>query len=393
MCNEERLKIGLALSGGGSRAIAFHLGCMRTLNDLGLLEKVEVLSTVSGGSVIGAMYAYSNCSFEEFDRRINKLLSAGLVHGVARYTMFSSETLKIVASLLVSGLPALLGRAIAAIVGLLGFAGVRMSLLTKLVGAVQVPIRRFASRTTAFEKFLEQSYFQGRRLSEVPRQNLNVVINAAELRTESAFRYGSKETGCWRYGVLNGSERVAKAVAASAAFPGFLPALDERYSFKKNGVANTHRVHVTDGGAYDNLGISCLVPGRNSKYSTNVYEVDFIIACVAGNGLADGKRTPYFWPSRMLATIETIHQRTHSMSFDLLHRLKKDGEIKGFLMPYLGQLDEKLPSIPPNLVRRSDTAEFPTNFSPMSVEDIRKLSTRGGQLTRILIEAYQPGLL
>ncbi|MFZ3224451.1 MAG: patatin-like phospholipase family protein, partial [Xanthobacteraceae bacterium] len=49
-------KIGLALSGGGSRAIAFHLGCLRALNELGLLARVNVLSTVSGGSVIGAYY-------------------------------------------------------------------------------------------------------------------------------------------------------------------------------------------------------------------------------------------------------------------------------------------------------------------------------------------------
>ena len=27
--------IGLALSGGGSRAMAFHLGCLRALNDMG----------------------------------------------------------------------------------------------------------------------------------------------------------------------------------------------------------------------------------------------------------------------------------------------------------------------------------------------------------------------
>ena len=40
--------IGLALSGGGSRAIAFHLGCLRALHDLGVLEKVGVISTVSG---------------------------------------------------------------------------------------------------------------------------------------------------------------------------------------------------------------------------------------------------------------------------------------------------------------------------------------------------------
>ena len=44
--------IGLALSGGGSRAMAFHLGCLRALNDLDILDRIGVLSTISGGSVM-----------------------------------------------------------------------------------------------------------------------------------------------------------------------------------------------------------------------------------------------------------------------------------------------------------------------------------------------------
>lgn len=51
--------IGLALSGGGSRAMAFHLGCLRALDDVGILDQIRVLSTISGGSVIGAYYAYT----------------------------------------------------------------------------------------------------------------------------------------------------------------------------------------------------------------------------------------------------------------------------------------------------------------------------------------------
>ena len=42
-------RVGLTLSGGGSRAIAFHLGCLRALHDLGILPQVQVISTVSGG--------------------------------------------------------------------------------------------------------------------------------------------------------------------------------------------------------------------------------------------------------------------------------------------------------------------------------------------------------
>ena len=50
-----RPDIGLALSGGGSRAMAFHLGCLRALHDEGLLDQVATISAVSGGSVLAAL--------------------------------------------------------------------------------------------------------------------------------------------------------------------------------------------------------------------------------------------------------------------------------------------------------------------------------------------------
>ena len=52
----DRPRLGLALSGGGFRASFFHLGVLRRLAELDLLRHVSVLSTVSGGSVIGAAY-------------------------------------------------------------------------------------------------------------------------------------------------------------------------------------------------------------------------------------------------------------------------------------------------------------------------------------------------
>src|SRR5260221_8603019 len=76
-------KIGLALSGGGSRAIAFHLGCLKALNELGLLDRVNVISTISGGSVIGAYYAYNpNKSFQEFESDIRRFLRSGFQRAI-----------------------------------------------------------------------------------------------------------------------------------------------------------------------------------------------------------------------------------------------------------------------------------------------------------------------
>ena len=49
-------KVGLALSGGGFRASFYHLGVLARLAELDVLRHVEVLSCVSGGSILGACY-------------------------------------------------------------------------------------------------------------------------------------------------------------------------------------------------------------------------------------------------------------------------------------------------------------------------------------------------
>ena len=47
--------IGLCLSGGGYRAMLFHLGTLWRLNDGGLLRRLDRISSVSGGSITAAM--------------------------------------------------------------------------------------------------------------------------------------------------------------------------------------------------------------------------------------------------------------------------------------------------------------------------------------------------
>ena len=49
-------RVGLALSGGGFRASFFHIGVLARLAELDVLRHVEVLSCVSGGSIVGAYY-------------------------------------------------------------------------------------------------------------------------------------------------------------------------------------------------------------------------------------------------------------------------------------------------------------------------------------------------
>ncbi|MGH9755145.1 MAG: patatin-like phospholipase family protein, partial [Blastocatellia bacterium] len=67
-------KIGLALSGGGFRAALYHIGALAKLAELDLLRKVEALSCVSGGSIVGAHYYLEvrRLMHEKADREITK---------------------------------------------------------------------------------------------------------------------------------------------------------------------------------------------------------------------------------------------------------------------------------------------------------------------------------
>src|SRR4051794_7730128 len=46
--------VGLAFSGGGVRSATFNLGVLQALRSLGVFDKIDYLSTVSGGGYVGA---------------------------------------------------------------------------------------------------------------------------------------------------------------------------------------------------------------------------------------------------------------------------------------------------------------------------------------------------
>ena len=186
-------KIGLALSGGGSRAIAFHLGCLRALNQLGLLERVSVLSTVSGGSVIGAYYLAHQGNFSSFEGKIRNVLSHGLAKPMAR-KLFSLLGIKIIAAFIITGLVAMCAAALKLLVTIASLIS-PTSLSNKFERLeIRSPLRRYASRTTLLEATLDDLLFETGSLGALPEQP-HLVINATELRTGSAFRFGTLESG------------------------------------------------------------------------------------------------------------------------------------------------------------------------------------------------------
>src|ERR1700761_7840434 len=72
-------KIALSFSGGGYRAASFHLGTMSYLNRLSfqgkpLLENIKMISTVSGGTITGIVYALYCQQGKSFDETYTFLM-------------------------------------------------------------------------------------------------------------------------------------------------------------------------------------------------------------------------------------------------------------------------------------------------------------------------------
>src|SRR5438552_1583288 len=67
---ENRSGTALCLSGGGFRAALFHLGALRRLNELGILSRIDTITSVSGGSIIAAHLAGYLVSSPLVDGRI-----------------------------------------------------------------------------------------------------------------------------------------------------------------------------------------------------------------------------------------------------------------------------------------------------------------------------------
>jgi NTE family protein len=360
--------IGLALSGGGSRAMAFHLGCLRALNDLGLLDRIGALSTISGGSLIGAYFAYTpDRSFAEFDSDICQFLRKGFRGSIIKEFAKLQNLIRIGANISARAWDSFSSR----------------------VQNKEPAILQYPSTTDMFHKVLQRDVFPNLRMSSLRRGNIEVVIGTCELRMGTAFRFGSSRSGDWRHGdMVNWDVDVAFAAAASAAYPILLPAFDRKWKFRKNGTETDQRVLLTDGGVYDNLGLQVLEPDRDAHVSLHTFPCEYLIVCNAGHGQDVGNNIPHGFLPRVTRTFEVVHRRTQDLAIRRLFQLKQAGMIKGFVMPYLGQQDASLPWKQTDLIPRSEVIDYPTDLEPMSNHWIQKLAQRGEQLTRGLVEHY-----
>jgi predicted acylesterase/phospholipase RssA len=74
--------VGVAISGGGSRSANFSAACMLQLQRIGLLQHVDYISSVSGGSLTAAYYCLSDDQHwnpEQLQRRLSHRFASDLI--------------------------------------------------------------------------------------------------------------------------------------------------------------------------------------------------------------------------------------------------------------------------------------------------------------------------
>lgn len=354
-------RVGLALSGGGFRATAFGLGCLRALYDTGVLHRVTVVSGISGGSLLAALWAYGPSRFDEFDEQVVALLRGGLQLQLTTGTVSPVRLARRAGDLVMAAGPD--GRT-----------------------------RTSRNRTDVLATVLADRAFGDTYLADVTRPGLATVLSATDLITGRAVRFGSDVSASSMHGRIVEPIQVAEAVAASAAFPLLFPAVRRTYTFERGGRTRRKRVALTDGGVYDNLGLSVLEPGRNRSFTDHVYPVDYLIACDAGRR-EPGDFNARVLPFRLKRCFDITYRKTQDGSRARLHTAGGLGQFLGVIHTYLGQNDDRLPMPAPGLIPLQRVNSYPTNFRAMKDEDLSAVTARGEQLTRLLLHHYTPALL
>lgn len=212
----------LCLSGGGYRAMLFHIGAIWRLYDSGQLAGLKRISSVSGGSITAGVLA---------------LKWNALTTGAPNRATFERE--------LVAPLRAMADETIDVDSAVLGFL---------LPGSVS---DRVAS---AYDKYL----FHGATLQDLPDEP-RFVINATNVQSGALWRFMKPYMADYRVGIVDKpTVSLARAVTASSAFPPVLSPMElplDPNSFKPNSGTDLqkkpyiNKAVLTDGGVYDNLGL------------------------------------------------------------------------------------------------------------------------------------------
>lgn len=213
--------VGLALSGGGYRASLFHLGSLRRIAELGVLDRVVRVSSVSGGPITAGLLA-ADLATQAAGSWIDRI---GRIS--AKLREFCSHTID----------------------------------TGTIVGGILTPFRRVSDLLA--NKY--QVLYGDLRLSQLSPDGLQFTFCATNLQTGRLVHLTRGAIVDYHIGRTNVDVSLSRAVAASSAFPPFLsPVIIDcanavwsklKHSTLTQDKRYTKKLYLTDGGAYDNMGL------------------------------------------------------------------------------------------------------------------------------------------
>jgi predicted acylesterase/phospholipase RssA len=365
-------KVGLALSGGGLRASFFHLGVLARLAELDVLRHIEVLSCVSGGSIVGAHY------YLELRRRMQGRNDAEMTReeyvDVVRIVQrdFYRATLR----------------------------NLRRRALTNPVAVLRTLFEPGYNRTVRLGRALDRYFYRPitggrpllaglriqpaggpddyeprhhnwRRSAKVPL----LIINATSLNTGHNWQFTTSWMGepssfiddrtdaNYRLDRVRitadqtGPQAISlgQAVAASASVPGLLEPwpLDGLYPGKA--------VRLADGGVDDNLG------------TTGLLEEDCDILLISdASGQLNADDMPPVWPwSTMWRSTAILMGAVRTNTFRELEEMRRSGRLGGLMFVHLKR-DLRAPIITPQGAQPSE--QQVADAGPTTVDDAGRTS-------------------
>lgn len=308
-------KIGLALSGGGYRAAIYHIGTLRKLNSMGILKDVDVISSISGGSITNAFYGLHANDFEEFEKLFQKALSKNILLLVLKAHPFRIALLPIILLILICISFYITGIYLFLIL-------ISLSLLMFFFQFKIFDISKLVS------ELYDEVFFQNKTIKDL-KCNHNVLINATNMETGRLFSFSSTKMGDSKYAneknihFKNHKDyKLSKAVMASSAYPLlFNPIGIHKTDFKNWDKADTVLPALIDGGVYDNQGTSKLFEEKSS------YKCDIVIASDGGKILEEFSKMPTNSIQLLVRTIFLMGTRIDRL-FDSMNLYGKRKSIK-----------------------------------------------------------------
>jgi len=219
--------IGLCLSGGGYRAMVFHLGALWRLNEVGMLKTIARISSVSGGSITAGMLGlqWKKLNFNAQGTASNLIdLVINPVLALANHTL-------------------------------------------DVISIAEGIVNPFKSIADEIADAYRNHLYGHATLQELPSDNEGprFVINATNVQSKVLWRFSKPYMGDYRVGLIkNPTLQLAVAVGASSAFPPVLSPVRIKVNPKDFDPASAGdlqkvpfdtEIVLSDGGVYDNLGL------------------------------------------------------------------------------------------------------------------------------------------